>query len=205
MKRVYLIILLATFALCIFSQQASRSDVLQNLEKSANRDQEKVLTAKLRQASRLFGSKDDLTSVIVVLPAGTMVTITGSDEDYYHVKYEDTEGYILKKHAEIDLTPVKELEEKKQADIQKQAEPPAKEMTRFEYLEKKYGTRIATQIYAGKIWKGMTSQMVLDSWGRPQKINRAITGNLTREEWIYKNTWLFIDNNILVEWGPIKR
>jgi len=167
-------------------------------------DQDKILTVKLKQASRLFKYKDDLTSVIVVLPAGTSLVITGSEEDYYKVKYENEEGYILKSHAEIEMKSSDELEVKEKPAVVSQEEP-VREMTRLEYLEKKYGTRIATQIYAGKIWKGMTSQMVLDSWGKPQKINRSITGNYTREEWIYKNTWLFIENNTLVDWGPIRR
>lgn len=167
-------------------------------------DQDKILTATLKQASRLFKYKDDLTSVIFVLPAGTTVIVTGSDEDYYRVKYENDEGYILKNHAEIEMKSADEVESGKEPASVKQ-EKPAREMTRLEYLEKKYGTRIATQIYAGKIWKGMTSQMVLDSWGKPQKINRSITGNYTREEWIYKNTWLFIENNTLVDWGPIRK
>lgn len=172
--------------------------------------QDNPLTATLKQATRLFEFKDDLTSVIVVLPAGKTVTVIGSDEDYYRVKYENTEGYILKKHAEIDLTLSKKPEVRRQEnvmqeDVRSRATEPEREMTRFEHLEKKYGTRLASQISAGKIWKGMTSQMVLDSWGQPQKINRSIGGNYTREEWIYKNTWLFIENNTLIEWGPIRR
>jgi len=184
---------------------AAGSGIRASVITSANfNDQDKILTAKLKQASRLFKYKDDLTSVIVVLPAGTTLVITGSEEGYYKVKYENEEGYIFKNHAELEIKSSDELEVKKEPTVVRQEEP-AREMTRLEYLEKKYGTRIATQIYAGKIWKGMTSQMVLDSWGKPQKINRSITGNYTREEWIYKNTWLFIENNTLVDWGPIRR
>jgi hypothetical protein len=57
----------------------------------------------------------------------------------------------------------------------------------------------------GKVWRGMLSEMVRDSWGEPQKINRVISGNTVKEEWIFRNTWLYIENNYLVEWGPITR
>ena len=58
---------------------------------------------------------------------------------------------------------------------------------------------------AGKIWKGMTAEMVRDSWGSPVKINRVIGNSSSKEEWIFKNTWLYIENNTLVEWGSIRR
>jgi hypothetical protein len=63
---------------------------------------------------------------------------------------------------------------------------------------------MAAKLIAGKIWKGMSSEMVRDSWGKPQKINRVIGNNIIREEWIYKNSWLYIENDSLVEWGPIR-
>ena len=62
---------------------------------------------------------------------------------------------------------------------------------------------MAALLFAGKIWKGMSSDMVKDSWGAPLKINRVI-GDVVKEEWIFKNSWLFIENDHLVEWGPVK-
>jgi len=46
---------------------------------------------------------------------------------------------------------------------------------------------------------GMTQQEVLDSsWGKPNKVNRTITANGTREQWVYDNGgYLYIDNGIL--------
>lgn len=206
MKRLFIPFVAALFSIPVISQY-SRTEMLQNLEKSTN-PQEKVLTATLKQASRLFGEKDDLTSVITVLPAGTRLTITGSDSDYYKVSWEDSEGYILKQHADLEeiSDPAEQVNNPQQANEEvRQREEPAKEMSRFEYLQKKYGPRIAAQINAGKIWKGMTAQMIQDSWGNPRKINRSISGNFVKEEWIYTNTWLFIENNTLIDWGPIRK
>jgi len=50
----------------------------------------------------------------------------------------------------------------------------------------------------------MTAEMVRDSWGKPQKINRVISGNDVKEEWIFKSSWLYIENDYLVEWGPVR-
>jgi hypothetical protein len=63
---------------------------------------------------------------------------------------------------------------------------------------------MAVRLATGKIWRGMSADMVRDSWGAPLKINRAI-GEIVKEEWIYKNSWLYIENNTLVEWGPIRK
>jgi len=205
MKKFLILLVFASVSVPLFSQY-SRSEILQNLEKSAH-PQDQVLTATLKQASRLFGEKDDLTSVIAVLPAGTRVTVTGSDSDYYKVLWEDTEGFIFKQHAELaTVSAATQVEREQQVNEEPvQKEEQAREMSRFEYLQKKYGPRIAAQINAGKIWKGMTAQMVQDSWGNPRKINRSISGNFVKEEWIYVNTWLYIENNTLIDWGPIRK
>lgn len=206
MKKLFLLILLSPVSI-LLTGQSGRTEILQELERTTPALQEKELTATLKQASRLFELKDDLTSVIMVLPAGTKVKVTGSDSDYYKVQYEDAEGYILKRHAEIEMTQPEVSQAKRDADnsVREQTVQPEREMTRLEYLQKKYGPRLAAQINAGKIWKGMTAQMVQDSWGKPQKINRSISGNLIREEWIYMNTWLYIENNTLMNWGPIRK
>lgn len=51
-----------------------------------------------------------------------------------------------------------------------------------------------------KIWKGMTADMVLDSWGNPREINRVISGNDIKEEWLYNTSLLYIENDVLVNW-----
>ena len=185
--------------------QADRTGVLQNLEKSQPSQQNQQVTATLKSASRLFGEKDDLTSVILIIPSGSVVNVLGSDSTYLKVAFEENEGYIFKRHAIINNPPV-EVAPQNQQNNQQQVEQPAEErqVSRFTYLENKYGTNMAVRLAAGKIWKGMSAEMVLDSWGSPVKINRVI-GNVVKEEWIYKNTWLYIENDTLVEWGPIQR
>ena len=64
---------------------------------------------------------------------------------------------------------------------------------------------MADRLYAGKIWKGMNSEMVKDSWGEAEKINRVISGNVIKEEWIFRSTWLYFENNTLLEWGSVKK
>jgi hypothetical protein len=123
-----------------------------------------------------------------------------------HVVFEENEGYIFKKHAVLNEAPADTVTVRQPEPVQEQEQPaPQKQVSRFSYLESKYGSNMAARLIAGKIWKGMTAEMVRDSWGSPVKINRVIRNNSAKEEWIFKNTWLYIENNSLVEWGPISR
>lgn len=193
------------FIIIVVQAQDNRTSLLRDLEKSQPSKQDQQITATLKSASRLFGAKDDLTSVILIIPSGSIVKVLGVDSTYFKVSFEENEGYIFKRHATINSNPV-EIAASNQQGNRQQVEQSAeqKQVSRFTYLENKYGTNMAARLAAGKIWKGMTAEMIRDSWGSPAKINREI-GNNVKEEWIYRNSWLFIENNTLVDWGPVKK
>ncbi|HKK42497.1 MAG TPA: hypothetical protein VJ963_08830 [Bacteroidales bacterium] len=217
MKKLILMALLVAGMAISGNAQSDKTQVLRGLENNSQSDQEMVTTATLKSASRLFAEKGDLTSVIVIIPADSIVIVLGSDSTYLNVSFQGTEGFIYRKDAAINpekvaLASVEEpadqsryqvpQEQQQQQQVQQQ-EPPQE--SRFTYLENKYGSSMATKLMAGKIWKGMNSEMVNDSWGTAQKINRVISDNTVKEEWIYRNTWLYFENDILVDWGPVKR
>jgi hypothetical protein len=192
-------------SVCMIYAQDNRTTILQDLESNNSSNQDVTLTAITTSATRLFGEKDDLTSVILIIPSDTIVDVIGSDSTYLHVVFEDYEGYIFRRHArlnepEIVMAPVVQ----KQENIQEPQEQAPQQVSRFTYLENKYGSNMAARLISGKIWKGMSSDMVRDSWGKPQTIKRTISGNTIEEEWFYNNTWLYIENDILTDWGPIK-
>jgi hypothetical protein len=167
--------------------------------------QQQTLSAKLKSSARLFSVKYDLTSVILIIPSGSVVNVTGSDSTYYRVKYGEDEGYIYRKDAVLTVDEAVPEKTPDQQQPDNNAQPQENQVDRLTYLQNKYGTSMASKMISGKIWKGMTAEMILDSWGKPQKINRTIDADLIREEWIFKNSWLFIENNKLVEWGPVNR
>ncbi len=226
--------------------QAGRSNVPEDLESAQSQSvQENLVTATTTRSTRLFGAKDDLTTVILVIPSGSVVTILGTDSTYFQVAFEENEGYIFKKHATIDKSKASQSQfnpRKVSEEAQNQHNTEARNqqnqnqynqqnqqnqnnnqtqqnqyeqqalqgnqnqgMNRFSYLENKYGTNMATKLISGKIWKGMNTEMVKDSWGKAQKINRVISGNTIKEEWIYRNSWLYFENDELIEWGAAKR
>jgi len=207
-----IISILFSLASFTINAQENKTDLLQELEEDqsvnpvteqqsdAAINQDVMMIATLKSATRLFGAKDDLTTVIMVLPSGTEVEILDSDSTYLYVFIEDYEGYIYKHHAVISEVSLPVATE----PVQQTQPVQERKVSRFTYLENKYGSNMAAKLMAGKIWKGMSAEMIIDSWGNPNKINRVISGNVIKEEWIFRNTWLYIENDMLAEWGPIR-
>jgi hypothetical protein len=154
----------------------------------------------------LFASKDDLTSVILIIPADSVVAVLDSDSTYFHVIFQENEGYIFKRQAVLNKVPVNAQQAvQSQPEVQGNEPVQDQQQSRLSYLENKYGSNMAARLISGKIWKGINSDMVKDSWGTPEKINRVVNGNIIKEEWIFKTTWLYFENNTLLEWGPVKK
>jgi hypothetical protein len=213
MKRILFASLIVIGAISL-SAQTNKIDKLLALEQRQpvnqniiSVEQDTVITtATLKSASRLFADKNDLTSVIVIIPADSIVEVLDVDSTYLHVVYQDNEGFIFKRQAIIN-NQVAVLNQDTQSQNVNQNNQSAQdqEQSRFSYLENKYGSNMAARLNAGKIWKGMTAEMVSDSWGTADKINRIISGNVIKEEWIFKTTWLYFENNTLLEWGPVRK
>ena len=167
--------------------------------------QDSGYTATMKSASRLFRYRDDLSSVILIIPADSVVNVLAGEGVYLRVDYEGNVGYVYSSQAEINK-PVPKTVPAVSGNLEavQKIQVPDQRMSRFTYLENRYGRSVGTKIYEGKIWKGMTPGMVKDSWGSPRKINRVVKDNNVTDEWIYGNTWLHFTNNLLTDWGPVK-
>ena len=145
-----------------------------------------------------------------MIPKDSQVEIIGSDSAYYKVYFEDDEGFILKRHAVIDRQTTQQRAPQPQlqptnVQANNRVGENLRQTSRYSYLENKYGASMASRLDARKIWKGMSAEMVRDSWGTPDIIERDINGNAVKEEWVYRNTRLYIENNTLKDWGQAKR
>jgi hypothetical protein len=154
----------------------------------------------------LFAAKDDLTTVIQIIPADSVVTVLDSDSTYLHVVFDQNEGYIFKRQAVLDQTPSHNSQVRQSQAVNIETQPVQdQQQSRLSYLENKYGSNMAVRLNAGKIWKGMNSDMVKDSWGVAEKVTRNVNGNAIKEKWMYRSTWLYFENNTLLDWGPVKK
>lgn len=72
---------------------------------------------------------------------------------------------------------------------------------RKQKLSEKYGNDIATRIVSKEIWLGMTVEMAVESWGRPQENNRTVGSWGVHEQWVYSiSRYLYFENGILTSW-----
>lgn len=64
---------------------------------------------------------------------------------------------------------------------------------------KKYGKEIATRIALGKIWKGMTIEMLEDVWGKPDKTHTDKHSWGVFTQLYYGDITYFFKNSILTD------
>jgi hypothetical protein len=168
--------------------------------------------ASTKGALRLFADKDDLTSVITIIPDGSIVEVLSADSIFTYVRFGDAEGYVktdrlaeaLPEVAEEPVTsPSMYTESEMQQQIQEEQQFSAP-ADRYDILVNKYGTDIGKRLYQHKIWKGVSSEMARDSWGKPIQINRMYVDQNVDEEWIYSKKYLYFRDNVLIDWGPVK-
>ncbi len=175
-------------------------------------------------AVRLFADKEDLTSVIQIIPDGTVVEAVSADTVFTLIRLGEVQGYVKSDRLTAALPVVSTTQPVAQ---QAQEEPVLQPVTepvqvaapaqpyadvqnrqipteRYQALSEKYGADLGLRLYQHKVWKGITSDMARDSWGKPKQINRMYVDTSVDEEWIYSRSYLYFRDGVLVEWGPVK-
>ncbi|MDO5104473.1 hypothetical protein [Capnocytophaga sp.] len=65
-------------------------------------------------------------------------------------------------------------------------------------LKKKYGDSVAKDMANGYVRIGWSKQMCIDSWGKPESINKTTTQYSVSEQWVYGNgNYLYFENGKL--------
>ena len=102
MKKTLIISILSCI-LFPFSENSGNAQNTQNPAMSVNQEVHGLATVTF--STRLFKDRDDLTSVMVVIPSGSMVEIMDTTGSYIFVRYEGSEGYIQSRHASPVASP----------------------------------------------------------------------------------------------------
>ena len=166
--------------------------------------------ATTKGAVRLFADKDDMTSVIELIPDNRIVDIIKADSVFTKVRYGENEGYVRSDKLGPFVPVISPAPLNPPANIVESQQPAAdydaynKPADWYEVLTTKYGDDIGKRLYQHKVWKGITSDMARDSWGKPVQINRMYVNQNVDEEWIYSRKLLYFRDGILIDWGPVK-
>lgn len=70
----------------------------------------------------------------------------------------------------------------------------------YRRLIKKYGKESGGRVASGSIWKGMTEQMLIDSWGKPDKVTTNKEKWGTFSQYYYGDVTFYFKNNKLIDW-----
>ncbi len=152
--------------------------------------------------TRLFEDLENLSSVLLIIPKGEKVRIYEEFGDYYLAEYQGVAGYVR-----IDNTQFTDETEKKLEEIWARENPQPEpteaspEQLRMEMMVKRYGEDIGKKIARRAIWKGMSRNMVYDSWGKPRDIRRYTEAGRNIEVWLYRNTSLVFEDGELRDWN----
>ena len=68
----------------------------------------------------------------------------------------------------------------------------------------KYGDELGQRVAYSQIWKGMTENMMKDSWGEPDKIDKNVENWGVFTQWYYGEVIFFFRDGKLIDWeeGP---
>jgi hypothetical protein len=147
---------------------------------------------KTKSNTRFFNDMDNMSSVTQMIPKNVEVQVFEPFGDYYSAYFDGSYGFLfISKVDPVNFDP--EIFQVKPEVI-----PTVQD--KYTFLVEKYGQKDADQIIARKIWKGMTKDMILDSWGKPRQIDRYIGQSTVKEEWYYQTRVLFVRDGKLVDW-----
>lgn len=77
----------------------------------------------------------------------------------------------------------------------------AKIKSEFEkFYISKYGKDNGTMVANGRIWKGMTEEMLKDSWGKPDKSNTDKYNYGIFTQHVYGDITFFFRDKLLIDW-----
>lgn len=160
---------------------------------SVENDSIEPFLVETKSTIRLFRDMDNYSSVIQYIPAEEVVEVFEEIDDYYSASYNSNKGYVL-------VNKVKPLNFSLQSGQQVSANKGINNTDRLTYLQGKYDSKTAMALYKRGIWKGMSTKMVIDSWGRPLKTDRYMNSDPRIEQWTYKGHILHFEGGKLTDW-----
>jgi len=112
-------------------------------------------------------------------------------------------GYVIGSFIKGDQEFEEYAKARKEAELarirkEREAKKKRESQVRLDNLIKKYGVVNGERLFESKVWIGMTKEMALESWGKPEDINVTITNYGRDEQWVHgSGQYLYFDDGIL--------
>lgn len=183
----------------INSKIDSLTEIRNQAEFNRIRNEGTILT--LRSDSELYETRSSFSDIIEIVPSDSEVGFLGIDgSSYIEVIYQGNVGYIQEwNFVERDLVDqlltdfneeqreIRETQQREIAEQQREAQRQEIEQRRRNFVQENADISEVFKEYIleGSVSIGMTTEMVLASWGEPDDINRTVSVGTVSEQWIY--------------------
>lgn len=155
-----------------------------------------VITIKTRSVTDIYDKKNWENKLGNILPNTTLTVYEDNQSSdgfkYYLVSYNGVSGIVFRTEVETQV--------EEQYRLAKEETILKEQRIQLEILQEKYGKTNGERVFKNMIWLGMTREMIIDSWGKPNDINKTVGSWGVHEQWIYNTSYLYIENGTLTSW-----
>lgn len=155
---------------------------------------------------KISSLKNVFSNKRINIPTNEIVELLGYQNDTLYIAYKEEACYSNIKNfispKTDSLIYVMLVEPEHKIAMEKWKERQAKTIEankkRKKILISKYGEYAASAIIKGSVYIGMTKEMALEAWGKPQDVNTTTTKYSIREQWVYGDgNYLYFENGKL--------
>lgn len=160
-----------------------------------NKSSDGNLLVKVNKGGKIRSNKNNPTEspIYTFLDTATVKTYS-YDNGYFKIVYNGFVGYINDLYVLDKEGVINHYEKIKQLKLKSQVAKSENEMI------KRYGKSIYDKLKNGYYWIGMSSEMALISLGLPDQVNSTVGKWGNYEQWVYKNTYLYFENEKLTSY-----
>lgn len=132
-------------------------------------------------------------------PAKSLDSFSLTPFDEYQNYYLGYQTYKQKRIEEEKLEKIAQEEQYEKEKIEQEKIWEKEQAEKYTRLIKKYGKSIAKDMMDGSVSIGWNKQMCIESWGKPDRINKTTSKYSVSEQWVYDSgNYLYFENGKLV-------
>lgn len=160
------------------------------------------VTSTARKGSSIKATPYVDGETLLKLEEETEITITGWEKNYFKVCAGEVCGYMSEIWVNKRNQDVLDLRHSERARIKRESYTRAMKdiIEEDDYMREKYGEETFLKLKKRHYWIGMNKEMLRFSLGKPDRINSTQRRNGRREQWVYGNTYIYVENDKVVSY-----
>lgn len=166
------------------------------------------INAIIKNGGKIKDAPNPLAKDIFIVNGEKNVFILDYVDEYFKICYDENCGYASTLWIESTPEITKYIENKKYIENEIRLENASRiakqnellDKKKEELLIKKYGLKTYNSLREGYYWIGMTTEMALIAFGKPNEINETVGSWGNHQQWVYNRTYLYFENGKLASY-----